>query len=92
MFVNGTEFFVTVSWGLEFITMHYLPSREANNLAISLKETIRIYQQGRFEVQTLLMDSEFKKVKPYLPDVLVNTTAAREHVGKVECHIRIIKE
>ncbi|KAL7463046.1 hypothetical protein ACHAXS_003419 [Conticribra weissflogii] len=44
MFVNGVAFVVTVSRGLKFITAHHLPSQEANDLASSIKETIKIYQ------------------------------------------------
>ncbi|KAL7472774.1 hypothetical protein ACHAXS_013136 [Conticribra weissflogii] len=92
MFVNGEAFVVTVSRGLKFITTHYLPSREAEHLASSIRETIKIYQWGGFRVQTLLMDREFEKIKPMLPEVLVNTTSAGEHVGDIERHIRTIKE
>ncbi|KAL7462937.1 hypothetical protein ACHAXS_003308 [Conticribra weissflogii] len=72
MFVNGEAFVVTVSRGLKFITTHHLASREAINLASSIKETIKIYQQGGFKVQTILMDGEFEKIKPLLPEVLEN--------------------
>ncbi|KAL7462980.1 hypothetical protein ACHAXS_003351 [Conticribra weissflogii] len=92
MFVNGIAFLVTVSRGLKFITTHYLPSRETNDLTNSLRETIKIYQRGGFKIQTVLMDGEFEKVKPHLPEVIVNTTAAGEHVGEVERQIRTIKE
>ncbi len=92
MFVDGIAFVVTVSRGLKFITTHYLPTRTADDLAQSLKETIKIYERGGFRVQTLLMDGEFEKIKQKLPEVIVNTTAAGEHVGEVERHIRTIKE
>lgn len=92
MFVNGEALIVTVSRGLKFITKQYLPSRQANNLASSIRETIKIYQRGGFRAQTLLMDGEFEKIKPLLPEVLVNTTSAGEHVGDIERHIRTIKE
>ncbi|KAL7466255.1 hypothetical protein ACHAXS_006545 [Conticribra weissflogii] len=92
MFVDGIAFEVTVSQKIKFITTHYLPIRTSNDLAESLKETIRLYQRGGFKVQTLLMDGEFEKVKTLLPEVIVNTTSAGEHVGEVERHIRTIKE
>jgi hypothetical protein len=38
------------------------------------------------------MDGEFKKVKGLMPTVECNTTAAKEHVSKVECSIRTVKE
>ncbi len=43
-------------------------------------------------MQTLLMDGKFKKVKPYLPEVLVDATVAREHASVVERRIQTIKE
>ena len=38
------------------------------------------------------MDREFEAVKEHLPLVEINTTAAREHVPKIESGIRRIKE
>ena len=38
------------------------------------------------------MDNEFNKVADELPQFIINTTAANEHVGEVEWHIRLIKE
>ncbi|KAL7461076.1 hypothetical protein ACHAXS_001511 [Conticribra weissflogii] len=83
MFVDRLPFVVTISRNIKFITVHQLPSRTAPELAESSKETIRIYQRGGFKVQTLLMDGEFEKIKPLMPEVIVNTTASGEHVGDV---------
>ncbi len=38
------------------------------------------------------MDGEFEKIKPLLPTVGCNTTAAKEHVSEAECTIRTLKE
>lgn len=92
MFIDGLPFVVTVSRRIKFITAHYLPTRTSEHLAASLKETIGIYHRGGFRVQVILMDGEFEKIKPLLPNVVVNTTSAGEHVGDVEWHIRTIKE
>jgi len=43
-------------------------------------------------VQTALMDMEFEKLRDMLPNVTLNTTAAREHVGEIERKIRVVKE
>ena len=43
-------------------------------------------------MQTALMDMEFEKLKDKLPNVILNTTAAREHVGEIERKIRVGKE
>jgi hypothetical protein len=38
------------------------------------------------------MDGEFEKIKDLMPQVVCNTTAAKEHVSKAEQNIRTIKE
>jgi hypothetical protein len=38
------------------------------------------------------MDGEFEKIKPLLPTLECNTTAAKEHVSEAECTIRTLKE
>ena len=39
-----------------------------------------------------LMDMEFQPLQALFPIVIVNTTAASEHVAEIEWHIHIIKE
>ncbi len=39
-----------------------------------------------------MMDMEFEKLVDLLPNVTINTTAAREHVGEIERKIQVIKE
>jgi len=43
-------------------------------------------------VQTALMDMEFEKLRDKLPNVTLNTTAAREHIGEIERKIQVVKE
>ena len=38
------------------------------------------------------MDTEFEKIKDKVVLVEVNNTSAREHVGKIERQIRLVKE
>jgi hypothetical protein len=38
------------------------------------------------------MDGEFEKIKPHMPTVECNTTAAKEHVSEAERTIRTVKE
>ena len=38
------------------------------------------------------MDMEFEKLKDLLPQIMVNTMAAREHMGEIKRQIRTIKE
>ena len=38
------------------------------------------------------MDQEFDKLDGTLGLVEINTTAAQEHAGKIECNVRTVKE
>lgn len=51
-----------------------------------------LYKRGGYTIGTVLMDNEFKPLKNLIPILAVNTTAAKEHVPKVEHRIRLIKE
>ena len=43
-------------------------------------------------MRVILMDMEFEKVRDHFALVEMNTTAAQEHVGEIERHIRTVKE
>ena len=43
-------------------------------------------------VRYVLINGEFEKIRPLLPLILCNTTAAREHVAEIEQKIRVVKE
>ena len=51
-----------------------------------------MYRRGGFLVCLILMDDEFEKVREELPDVEMNTAAAREHVTDIERGICTLKE
>ena len=84
IFVNGLPFLVNSSRGISLVTIEYLPSRTAKRLALTLERVIKVYIRGGFIVQTMMMDMEFEKLVDLLPNVTINTTAAREHVGEIE--------
>jgi len=88
MFVNGLPFFMTLSRNIRFGTAEYLPSRTAKQLGRSLTKIMKIYALHGFVVRLVLMDMEFEKIKDEVGLVEINTTAAREHVGEIERHIR----
>jgi hypothetical protein len=81
IFVNGLPFLVTSLRGISLVTINFLPSRAAKQLANSVERVVRIYGRASFIVQTSMMDMEFEKLKDLLPNIALNTTAAREHVG-----------
>ena len=84
MFVNSLPFLVTSSRRISLVTIEYLPSRTAKRLALTLERVIKVYKREGFIVQTMMMDMEFEKLVDLLPNVTINTTAAREHVGEIE--------
>jgi hypothetical protein len=91
-FVNGMPFLITSSRGISLITIEFLPSWTGKHLALTLEQFIRGYRVAGFIVQVALMDMEFEKLKDVLPNITINTTAAREHVGEIERKIQVIKE
>ena len=52
---------------------------------------VKLYAPGGFVVCTVLMDGEFKKIKPEV-ELDINISAAREHVGEIERYHRTSKE
>jgi hypothetical protein len=78
--------------GISLVTIEYLKSRTAKRLVHTLERVFRIYGMAGFIMQTALMDMEFEKLKDKLLNVILNTTAPREHVGEIERKIRVVKE
>ena len=53
---------------------------------------VRLYNKAGYQVETVLMDMEFNKIKAILPQFNINTSAAWEHVAEKEQKIRVLKE
>ena len=51
---------------------------------------VKLYALGGFVVCTVLMDGEFKIIKPEV-ELDINISAAREHVGEIERYHRTLK-
>jgi hypothetical protein len=92
IFVNGVPFLVSVARGLNLVTTKFTPSRTAKQLAADITRMMDLYVCGGFQVGTVLMENEFEKLRNLVPILVVNTTAAKEHVLEVERKIRLIKE
>ena len=92
MFVNGLPFFITQSRGINLVTIEFASTRTAQNLSKLLSRVITLYATAGFQVQTVLMDMEFQPLQQLLPNIVVNTTAANEHVAEIERRIRVVKE
>ena len=91
-FVNGTPFLTTVARHMKFVTAEHVPVRTATNLSKHITQVLEVYKRAGFVVRTILMDGEFEKIRPLLPNLECNTTAAKEHVSKAERTIRTTKE
>ena len=64
----------------------------AKQLACNLRRIIILYSRAGFVIQTILMDMDFNKVAPELPKVIINMSAASEHVAEVGRTIRVVKK
>ena len=91
-FVDGTAFLLTVSPRIKFVTVEHLPVRTALSLSKHMTRVLEVYGRAGFRVRSILMDGEFEKLKPLMPRVECNTTAAKEHVSEAERTIRTLKE
>jgi hypothetical protein len=92
MFVNGLPFLITQSRGIRLLTIEFLPSSTAEQLSKSLLKIARLYRRGGFMIRTCLMDMEFECLQEAIDYLLINCTAAREHVTDIERSIRTVKE
>jgi hypothetical protein len=91
MFVNGVPFLVSISRGINLVTKEHTPSRTTKQLAAGIRRVMDLYSRGGFQVGTALMDNEFESLRNLVPILVVNTTAAKEHVPEVERRTRLIK-
>ena len=64
----------------------------AKHITNHLVRVINIDTKGVFKVYSLLMDSEFSKIRDLLTQYNINKTTANEHVGEVKRWFCIIKE
>ena len=92
MFVNCVPFLVLLSRNINLTTIEHVPHRTASKLGLLFHQIITVYTRARFTIQTFLMDNKFDKVEDHVLHAILNTPAASEHVGDIECQIRVIKE
>jgi hypothetical protein len=64
----------------------------ATQLSNSLMKIVRLYACTGFIVRIIMMEQEFDKVEDAWEMVEINTTAAREHMGKIKRYTQTIKE
>ena len=73
-------------------TAEYVPNRKAGQLAKYLGKIGKVYAKGEFIIRLALMNKEFDKIQELVGLLERNTTAALEHVGKIERETRLNKE
>ena len=78
MFVNKLPFFVTFGRDIGLLTVKFTPTRTAKQLGENLKNVIKLYGKAGYEVEMVIMDMEFNKMKTILPQLNINTSAAWE--------------
>ena len=91
-FIDGIPMLLTLFRRIKVVTTEHTPSRTVKQLSKHISRVLQIYYCAGIKVRYILMDGEFEKVKLELPNVVVNTTAAKEHVAEAERIIRVVKE
>ena len=92
MFVCGLPFLITLSRRIRFVTVEFIPKRTAGELCSGLRNVLKVYNRAGFIIQCACMDNEFEPLKKkLLGKLVVNTTAADEHVGEIEQKIQHVK-
>jgi hypothetical protein len=93
-FVNKAPFSTTISDHIKFTTAEHIAARKIISLVQASKHVQAVFAARGFHVKSMLMDGEFLPLKYDLSSIgiILNTTAANEHVPKIERQIRVIKE
>jgi hypothetical protein len=93
-FVNKAPFFATITDHIKFTTAEHIANRKILSLVQAPHHVQAVYTVRGFRIKSMLMDGEFVPLKHNLASagIALNTTAANEHVPKIERQIREIKE
>lgn len=89
-FVNKMGFLITMSCGIQFVTVEHLTNRKATHVANWLAAMIRLYKHQGCKVTTIHANPEFKALKDQLP--MVETSGADDHILDIERMIRTTKD
>jgi hypothetical protein len=92
--INKIPFFATVSDHIKFTTTEHIANRKLKQLVLASLHVQAIYATRDFKIKVMIMDGEFVPLKHNLAiaDIVLNTTAAKEHLPKIERQIGVIKE
>ena len=97
MIVQGVQFLTTISAKLNYRTVEALPyvnkkGVKKEDILQGVKKVINLYQSRGLIVQQISGDNEFECIREDISPILLNITAAEEHVSPVERSIRSIKD
>ena len=95
VFVDNIPFFHTISIDLNFRTIEELATRTQRDILEALDNVFRIYNKAGYTVVEIRTDPEFTSLQNDLfddMDIIINPTAAGEHVPEIERSNRVVKE
>ena len=94
MFVNGLRFILTKSRHIKFTTAQFMTSAKSENLFEPLLNVKKLYCQRGFDVNTILMDGQFKCIEAKIlsAHITLNTCSEDEHVSDIERMVCVVKE
>jgi hypothetical protein len=88
-FIIKVSFFATVSDHIKFTTMEHIANCKLKQLVLVSLHVYAIYAARDFKIKVMIMDGKFVSLKHDLAiaGIAPNTTAANEHVPKIERQI-----
>ena len=89
-FINNIPFLLSMSRGLKFMTIEFLPKRQSKTIKENINSICKLYQGCRFTVDSIYADSEFEPLRPDFP--FLNTSNADDHQPDIERAIRTVKD
>jgi len=92
MYVSKLPFLLTVSHGLHFGTVEYLPNRQISTVSQAIRKDAQLYQLRGFTMGVVKANLEFQPISEQLQHLQLNICAQNEHVSTIERFIRTVKE
>ena len=81
-----------MSRNVKFGTVESLVDKTADTIVKALMKVVAVYRKRGLTVTTLLMDGEFRSIRPAVHDEIgaeLNIVSRDEHVPEIECYIRV---
>ena len=85
IFANGAPLLITMSRGIQFVTVEHIPTLTAKQLNRYLKDVMNIYSISTTIVKNFLMEMDFDKtIEEMMENAIVKKSASKEHVPEIE--------